>query len=41
MEMDPAPNSRPAAGRLTIRDAQASEHDQVAELVMSAYDERI
>jgi GNAT superfamily N-acetyltransferase len=39
MEMDPAPNSRRAAGLLTIRDAQASEHDQVAELVMSAYEE--
>src|SRR5260370_36774744 len=39
MEMDRAPNSRPAAGRLTIRDAQASEHDQVGELVMSAYEE--
>ncbi len=39
MEMDPAPNSQPAAGLLTIRDAQASEHDQVAELVMSAYEE--
>ena len=37
--MDPAPNSRPAAGLLTIRDAQASEHDQVAALVMSAYEE--
>jgi predicted N-acetyltransferase YhbS len=39
MEMEPAPSSRPAAGLLTIRDAQASEHDQVAELVTSAYEE--
>jgi GNAT superfamily N-acetyltransferase len=39
MEMDPAPNSRPAAGPLTLRDARASERDQVAGLVMRAYEE--
>jgi len=39
MEMDPAPNSRPTAGPLTIRDARASELDQVAGIVMSAYEE--
>jgi ribosomal protein S18 acetylase RimI-like enzyme len=39
MEMDPAPNTHPAASPLTIRDARASEHDQVAGLVMRAYDE--
>jgi len=39
MEMDPAPNSRPAAGPLSLRDAQTSELDQVAELVMRAYEE--
>jgi GNAT superfamily N-acetyltransferase len=37
--MKPTPSSRPAGCLLTIRDAPASEHDQVAGLVMSAYEE--